>query len=219
MFEPDFVFIGFCMNDPLEPFVVGKNFGGVERDYHGITQVSSTLISYLLNETGYGRLGQKFQLRHESLLRERFKEIGWVEDIAPCSVDDPKFSENWKMVLSYLDKIYKTAKNEKIGVVLLIFPHTFQLTNDTLKEPQRILIRHAKEKKVDVIDFTTVFERLIFDKRVTELLRKNGFSYDEIHKLYEKRIRKYFLDQDHYTVEGHYIVASQIYLYLSSYFT
>ncbi len=58
VFEPNFVTIGFCMNDLVEPFVVDRRFGGVRVDYHGITQASSVLTSYLLNETGYGRLVQ-----------------------------------------------------------------------------------------------------------------------------------------------------------------
>lgn len=45
-----------------------------------------------------------------------------------------------------------------------------------------------------------------------KLLAENGFSSDEIDGTY-------FLDGDHYSVEGHRIVASQLYNYLSSYYS
>ncbi len=63
-----------------------------------------------------------------------------------------------------MQKSYDVAKDKKIKFVLLILPNTFQLMNDNLKEPQRILVNHAKQAGVDVIDFTTVFEKLIFEK-------------------------------------------------------
>jgi len=219
VFKPDFIAIGFCMNDLTEPFVVDKRFGGVGSDYHGITQVSSLFVSYILNETGYGRLIQKFQSLNKSVEMEGRFEAYSIKKVAQSSVDDPKFSENWKSVLFYLDKIYDTARNQDTKIVLLIFPHTFQLMNDGLQEPQRILINHAKSKNIDVIDFTNVFEKLIFNEGIVKLPAENGFSSDEIHGLYQERISTYFLDEDHYTVEGHRIVASQLYTYLSSYYS
>lgn len=119
----------------------------------------------------------------------------------------------------YLDKIYDTARNQDIKIVLLIFPSTFQLLNDGLQEPQRILINHAKSRNIDVIDFTNVFKKLIFNEGIVKLLAENGFSSDEIDGLYRERISTYFLDGDHYSVEGHRIVASQLYNYLSSYYS
>ncbi len=91
--------------------------------------------------------------------------------------------------------------------------------NDDLQEPQRILINHAKSKNIDVIDFTNVFEKLIFNEGIVKLPAENGFSSDGIHGLHRERIRPYFLDEEHYTVEGHRIVASQLYTYLSSYYS
>jgi hypothetical protein len=75
VFKPDFVAIGFCMNDLTEPFVVNKDFGGVGIDYHGITQKKSLVMSYLLNETGYGRFIQEMKKRGRSVERERRHEM------------------------------------------------------------------------------------------------------------------------------------------------
>jgi len=170
VFEPDFVTIGFCMNDLVEPFVVDDRFGGVGVDYHGITQASSVLTSYLLNETGYGRLVQDLRNRHKSVERAKRWEMFSVKEISQTSFGDSKFFENWRIVLSDLDRLYATAKERNIRIVLLIFPYTFQLANAKFQEPQRILSQHVKSRDVDVIDFTEVFGNLIFDEGVVQLL-------------------------------------------------
>jgi lysophospholipase L1-like esterase len=218
VFEPDFVTIGFCMNDLVEPFVVDNRFGGVGVDYHGITQASSVLTSYLLNETGYGRLVQDLRNRRKSVELAKRWEMFSVKEISRTSVGDSKFSENWRIVLSDLDRLYAAAKERNIRIVLLIFPYTFQLENVKFQEPQRILSQHAKSRDVDVIDFTEVFEKLIFDETIVHLLSEKGFSEKDIGALYGDRIQRYFLDSDHYTVEGHKVVASILYDYVSRHY-
>ena len=215
VFEPDFAAVGFCMNDLAEPFVVDTRFGGVGVDYHGITQASSILTSYLLNETGYGRLVQYARTRHKSVELEKKWEMFSVKKISRAPAGDTEFSENWRIVLADLDRLYEAAKKRKIPIVLLIFPYTFQLTNGTFQEPQRILRAHAESRDVDVIDFTEVFGTLIFDADVVTLLRQRGFAEKEILALYRERVQRYFLDDDHYTVEGHKVVAARLYDYLS----
>ncbi len=216
-FNPDFIAIGFCMNDLTEPYVIDKNFGGVGLDYHGVAQSSFAFASYLLNETGYGRCLQRIRRLFLSVETEIRSEIQSLRKIARSSVDNPAFTENWKSVLFNIDKIYEIAKNNNVRVVLLIFPDTYQLMNYEFQEPQRILISHAKSKNIDVIDFTDVFGKVIFHENVVKLLTDSGYSFDEIHALYnEARIPKYFLDQSHLTVEGHKVVSSQLYAYLLS---
>ncbi len=218
-FEPDFVTIGFCMNDLVEPFVVDNRFGGVGVDYHGITQASSVLTSYLLNETGYGRLVQDLRNRHKSVELAKRWEMFSVKEISQASVGDSKFSENWRIVLSDLDRLYAAAKERNIRIVFLIFPYTFQLENVKYQEPQRILSQHAKSRDVDVIDFTEVFGKIIFDEGVVQLLTQKGFSEKDIRALYGDKIQRYFLDSDHFTVEGHKVVASILYDYVSRHYS
>lgn len=219
VFEPDFVAIGFCMNDLAEPFVADDRFGGIGVDYHGITQASSVWTSYLLNETGYGRLVQDLRTRQKSVELAKRWEMFSVKEITQTSFADAKFSENWRIVLADLDKIYALAKERNIRIVLLIFPYTFQFTNAKFQEPQRILIQHAKSRDVDVIDFTEVFGKLIFDEHIVQLLMQNGFSERDIRALYDDKIQRYFLDSDHFTVEGHKIVASILYDYVSRHYS
>jgi lysophospholipase L1-like esterase len=118
-----------------------------------------------------------------------------------------------------LDRLYAAAKERNIRIVLLIFPYTFQLANAKFQEPQRILSQHAKSRDVDVIDFTEVFGKLIFDEGVVQLLTHKGFSEKDIRALYGDKIQRYFLDSDHFTVEGHKVVASILYDYVSRHYS
>jgi len=219
VFEPDFVAIGFCMNDLSEPFVVDKRYGGVGLDFHGVAQTSSILTSYLWNETGYGRLLQYVRTRNQSVEVGKMWERLSVKKISQTPVDDPAFSENWRIVLSDLDKVYALAQERRIPIVLLIFPFTFQFVDEAYRVPQRVLTAHARSRGVEVIDFTDVFGPLIFDADVLSLLRKKGFSEKEILALYRQNLAKYFLDEDHYTVEGHKVVAAKLADYLAHHFS
>ena len=207
------------MNDLSEPFVLDKRFGGVGSDYHGIAQASSHIISYVLNETGYGRWLQNQQKRGKSLEVERRWEAFSIGKIAQSRRDDPQFALNWETTFAHLDKIYNAAKDKNIRLVLMIFPHTYQFMNDRMKEHQRQLIEHAESKNIDVIDFTQVFEDRIFDEHIESQLYENGFSLKDMRRMYNPIIRKYFLDSDHYTVEGHRVVASHLYSYISENFS
>ncbi len=89
IFQPDFVAVGFCMNDVQEPFMINRNFGGVGIDYHGVTQVFNYYLSYLLNETGYGRLVQAFRIRPERAEWSRVQEIQDVKYMVSHTRDDP----------------------------------------------------------------------------------------------------------------------------------
>ncbi len=199
-FKPDFVIVQFCLNDLGEPFVVNKQFGGVGSDYHGVAQESSRLLSYLLNETGYGRLVQKIQDKSGSLEIEKKWEVYNVKDIATTPRNDPKFAENWNITLSYLDKTYELARQNDIKLVLLVSPYTFQLFDESSKEPQRTLINHGAARNVDVIDLIPVFEKLVSDENAANR---------------EKPIKRYFLDENHFTPEGHRVVASELHKFIS----
>lgn len=218
IFEPQFIAVGFCMNDVTEPFVVNRDFGGVGVDYHEVMQTANFLASYLLNETGYGRLLQKWRSGSKSREVEKMWSMHSVKYMASHPQNDPKTAMPWRVTLSYLEKIYEVAKGTNIHVVLLIFPETFQLMDDNFKIPQQILIAHAKQAGVNVIDFTPIFEEIIFDKPVVRFLREHNYSYGEIRELQKHRIARYFLDEDHYTVEGHRIIASILYEYLHTHF-
>lgn len=213
-FDPDFIAAQFCLNDLTEPLVVDTRYGGVGVDYHGVAQAPSRLFSYLLNETGYGRLVQNIRDRGKSVELEQRWELFNTEKAALATVDDPAFAQGWELTLSSFGNIYDLAAENDIPVLLLICPHTFQLVGDRYRNPQRILTAHARSKNVDVIDMTPVFEELIFDENLAPLVEA-GTPFEELEKLYGDNMRKYIFDHVHYTSEGHGVVAAELYEYMS----
>ncbi len=101
-FDPDFVALGFCLNDVVEPFVVNEEYGGVGLDYHGVSQTPSPLIGWLSNETGVGRLLQSLTLRSKSVEKEKRAEIYNVQRMAQSSASDPALQEAWRITLASL---------------------------------------------------------------------------------------------------------------------
>ncbi|MBU1717220.1 MAG: hypothetical protein KKG70_16600 [Proteobacteria bacterium] len=193
-FKPDLVAIGFCMNDVQEPLMINREFGGAGIDYHGVTQAYNLVLAYLLNETGYGRLLQKLRERPEQADWCRGQEIKDVKAMVAKPWDNIDSTKGWDLVLKSLTEIYQIADQNRLKVVLLIFPHTFQLMHPEMQYPQQKLTEHAIQHKIDFIDFTTYFE---------ELTAGN-----------EQLVKRYFLDLDHYTPEGHRLVATRINRYL-----
>jgi lysophospholipase L1-like esterase len=192
-FSPDFIAIGFCMNDVTEPYIVNRSYGGSGLDYHRILQVSHPWIDYLVNETGFGRLSiyirMKIKKKFPSADELKRKEIYNVRKMAKSSRTDPVYIEAWKHVLSDLSEIYELANNENIPVLLIIFPYTFQLGHKELQIPQKILRQHADLHGVSYLDMTQVVEGLVAD----------GVPLDSL-----------FLDGDHYTVKGHSVIAHSL---------
>jgi lysophospholipase L1-like esterase len=198
-FSPDFIVVGFCMNDVTEPFLVNTAYGGSGLDYHGILQISQPWVSYLVNETGVGRFAiyirSRITKKIASVEREARKEKYNVRKMAEFSRTDPVYIEAWKQVLSDLSEMYDVASKENIPMVLIIFPFTFQLGDEKLQEPQRILKQHAAQHRVPYLDMTEVVEKLTND----------GVPLDDL-----------FLDSDHYTVKGHGVVTSMLLQHLKS---
>lgn len=185
-FEPDIVTIGFCLNDVTEPFAVNKNFGGVGLDYHKVTQAPNKYLSFLLNETGFGRLIQEIRIKTTDANQEKLNEVFDVEKMLK-NEDDKRYHDQWNFVLNELTKIYSFCKRKNLPVILLIFPFTFQFNNPDLVWAQEMLIEHANSNQINYIDFLKVFE---------EKLGANPES-----------MGIYFLDQDHLTPDGHKLVA------------
>jgi len=214
-FHPDLVVVGFCMNDVVEPFVVNRKFGGTGFDYHEVVQIQNPLISFLFNETGYGRLLQRMRSKALSRETEVKKEIFNVRTLAAHSGDDPKLREAWRIVWNDLDRIYALARENKIRPLLLIFPYTFQLFDPDLQAPQEMLKANATESGVDFIDLTKVFSDRI-RKEVEEYSRNEKPTRPLRADLPPAKhfTEMYFLDSNHLTAEGHRVVAQQIFDYL-----
>lgn len=215
--SPDFVTVGFCMNDVTEPFVVNTEYGGTGLDYHGVTQTPNPVSGFLANETGFGRLLQKFSSAGKSLDAAKRLEIFNTRTMALESRTNPEFQEGWKIVLAEMTKLYDVAKANELPVVLLIFPYTYQLNDPATRIPQQILSEHAAEHGVDVIDFTPIFAEAVFQETdVVKLLEQQGKGPEEIAKFFAWRMGEYFFDEDHFREPGHALVATRLYQWLET---
>jgi lysophospholipase L1-like esterase len=188
-FEPDIVTIGFCLNDVTEPFVVNKELGGIGLDYHRVTQAPNKFLSFFLNETGFGRLIQEIRIRKLDAKQIKVAELSDVNKMI-SNRDDSTYKLQWDFTLKKLNEIYLICKKNNIPVVLLIFPFTFQINNPDKQWPQELLIQNANQNNVDYINFLKVFESKITN--------------------YKTSINKYFLDEDHFTPDGHREVGNEI---------
>lgn len=214
-FAPDIVFIGFCMNDVTEPFVVDTEYGGTGLDYHGVSQTPNPFVGWLSNETGLGRFMQGLAARGKSREAEARLEIYNVLAMAQGSRTDPRMLEAWRILLQQLGDVYALGREKGIPVVLVIFPYTFQLLEPSVREPHAILREHAAEHGIDVVDTTEPLARAVIDDpELLEYLRSKGRSPEEVYAYHEHRMKKYFFDHDHFTTEGHAVVAAAIHEYL-----
>lgn len=210
-FEPDFVAVGFCLNDVTEPLIVNRDLGGVGIDYHGVFQARSALFGWFANETGFGRLVQQIAARRERVEHERLQELHDVRRMAEDTSRGPGVSEAWARTLRELERIYAEARQRDVEVVLMIFPFTFQLRDESLRAPQQLLREHARTQGVDTIDLTQPFARLVYsDPEVVAALTTAGYGEAEIERFYRWKVERYFFDQDHLTAEGHRVTAEAL---------
>lgn len=214
-FSPDFIVVGFCLNDVTEPFVVDEDLGGTGLDYHGVKQAPNRISGWLANETGLGRLSQKLAERGKTLDAEKRLELYNVREMSAKSRTDPRYQEAWKIALGDLERIYAVAEREGVPVALAIFPFTFQLADDRLRAPQEILSEHAGAHGVDVIDMTEPLAKAVFDDpELVTYLRGRGYSAEAITELHATKIAKYFFDLDHFTAEGNAVVAAELHRWM-----
>ena len=96
-FKPDFIAIGFCMNDIAHPIVIDKKIGGIGR-FSEMSQFSNPLLAFFHNETGYGRLWWYIQknsmIKKELVLHEMYD----VKKSTATSETDPLFKLGWDQV-------------------------------------------------------------------------------------------------------------------------
>lgn len=189
IFKPDIVTLGFCLNDVTEPFAVDKRLGGTGLDYHNVTQAPNRFLSYLLNETGYGRLIQKVRIKYLDATDEKLVEIYDVKKMLK-NPNAPNYRKQWNLILNELQNFYSLCKTKNIPIILIIFPFTFQFEDNSMLWAQNKLIMHARQNNVEILDVFTIFNNL--------------------EEIQQKNYKKYFIDFDHLTPEGHYLVAKHL---------
>lgn len=187
--DPDFIVVSFCLNDITEPYVANQAFGGTGLDWHGVRQTRSRFLAFLVNETGFGQLALRLQSRNVRRERLERAEVYNVRSMVEGMNRDSAYIQAWDAALADLAEIYRMAEAVDVPVVLLITPYVFQLLDAESREPQRVLRRHAAEHGATFVDLAEVVDSLVED---------GG------------HIRDIFLDNTHFTIEGHRFVAQTL---------
>ncbi len=210
-FDPDFITIGFTLNDVTEPFIVDRRLGGTGFDYHRVVQTANPVLGRLISDTGFGRILQRERARRTTYDLEKRREEHTVEEMVLSPPDHPKVREGWRMTLENLTAMYTLAKQHDILAVLIIFPYTFQLDRKDLQGPQQLLTEHAQVQGIDVLDLTLAMEHLV--------AQSMGLMTGEARRRDEKTmmntiLRRWYLDQNHLKNEGNEAAALTLLGYL-----
>ncbi len=218
VFDPDFIVIGFAVNDVTRPFHGSDRSTTAPhlmiRNLAGIVH-ASPLWRYALNETGFGRL---VQMRRQDVFRRAGQS--WtleVHQLSRADRDDPDFRNGWNIVLADLEQMYALARQRGIPIVLVIFPETHQLYGAGRQQPQRILTEHARVQGVDCLDLAGHVEKWLQWDLNTLVARAGRPQPDRslYGSLYQLLANFYFMDPLHLTPEGHERVAAVLAHYLA----
>ena len=216
-FQPDYVVLGFCLNDVTEPFVVDASLGGTGLDYHGVRQTPSRLMGWLANDTGVGRLSQKLAERGRTKDEEKRLELYTVRAMIEGSRTEPRYVEAWKITLGQLEQLYAEAAEHDLPLLVVVFPFTFQLADESLRAPQEILAEHAAARGVDLVDMAPVFAKAVLDDpALVAFMRERGDDAETISRRFAPEMGEYFFDEDHFTAKGNALVARAIHQWLAA---
>jgi lysophospholipase L1-like esterase len=221
-FAPDFIAIGFCLNDVTVPFVLpdGQSVTAPNMDLVRVagSATGPWFLRFLLNETGYGQCIQKLR---QWLYAQQSGPDPWHEDlkeVARSRREDPRVSAGWDLVLKDLESVYRLAAQAEIPVTLIIFPTVSQLFTPQAKEPQRILGRHAQAHGVTAIDMATELESWLERRMETAIsaVYSSAILPAVLREVVNLLAFEYFIDGMHLTPKGHRVTAAALLRHLDA---
>lgn len=226
-FQPDVVMIQYTLNDVTEPYLVEKRHGGEGKDYHGVEDMpyydyflSQNSAFYLFLKDMISRV--KFRsLTKEDLQKKALeREVFQVLDNLVVYHDHPEIKKAWNEYFTWLQKMSERCHQQKIPCILLISPYSFQLELDeSFAYPQMILKKFSAEHGIFVVDLLALLQQDFKARMLKKYSLSETSSYKELVAEVKRRgeddVNKfwyaYFIDADHYTIEGHRYVANILY--------
>ncbi len=202
-YKPDLVTVGFVLNDVTEQFKLTrfgghdigfqlsetKNYGDASRFSFYYMLVRMPIYLFLEREFLKIRFGKNIKEGAKKLEELRVKDLVFKHD-------DKTVQQAWKKTLSDLQKINDFCSDNKIELLLLIFPYTFQFDQpDSMAYPQLIMKDFCNRNAIHYIDFLKIFS-------------------DEMQRTGRKR-EYYFMDFDHPTIDGNILISSSIYHHIN----
>jgi hypothetical protein len=216
--QPDAVVLQFTLNDLTEPFSFQKRLGGSGIDYHQVAD--TTFWHFYLSQRSalylfFNDLSK--QLRFGTKNDTDIQQLATTSEVIRDTefVDQPESSEQevyWKEYFLWFDKFADHCSKTNTPCTLVLSPYTFQLSRaHDDAHPQRRLAAYAQSKGMITIDLIPVFQQIIQQELTTKYELDPTTPIESLYKLhredFEEIIRHYFLDHDHYTPQGHAVVA------------
>jgi len=197
-FKPDIVIIQFTLNDIVRPSMAYRMYGEGMGGCSGVAGLNSKVLiradDYLDNHSAFYSSLKSLLIRFKIIERYMIQETDISEDLV-YRRNDPEISKAWSECLFWAQKKVDLCKEKGIPCILLISPYKFQLDlSYDQAYPQKELREFAAKNKIECVD-------LLYN------LKKTARKVSE----------SYFLDQNHYSSQGHAFIATLIYPLIEKY--
>jgi lysophospholipase L1-like esterase len=188
-YHPDLVVVGFVLNDVTEKLELAR-FGGWSEGPQLARTVSGSLERVLkrssLLQFG-GRLLARMRFGADVRSGALKKELLDVESLA-SHPDRPDVQRAWQGALADLGDIFSFCRDERVSVIVVVFPYTFQFADPVaLRAPQEMVMRLARDEKVPALDLLPA---------LAERMKETGQGPGD-----------YFLDINHLSPQGSKVVS------------
>lgn len=222
VFEPDIVIIQFVLNDLVEPYKVFRRYGGKGIDYHNVSDIpywhyflSERSAFYLFLYDLFAKV--KFSTMRKDVLKDKAMrreiELSWT-----AAADEPaneKAREAWEECFKWMQRAVDICKRRDIACILLISPVRFQFLDDSRTYAQKALKKFASKNGIECIDLLPLLRGEARRQIISAYSLKGETQFNELAATQGKDIKgfwsRYFLDYDHYTSDGHALVADILY--------
>jgi lysophospholipase L1-like esterase len=193
-YKPDLVVLGFVLNDVTEMFHLVR-FGGAEEGFQ-MRHAASSWLERVLSKSAI--VYEVQNVTREIKAKRRLGEDLRLGAIKQQSLDVETLMRHpdqanvktaWDFALADLQKIADQCKQLNIPFVVVALPFEVQLHDAMgLGTPQRVLFNYTQARNIEMIDLLPALSAAVCGAENVAP----------------------FLDEDHFSLEGHRIVAEQL---------
>jgi lysophospholipase L1-like esterase len=193
-YQPDLVVLGFVLNDVTEMFHLVK-FGGAEEGFQ-MRHAASSWIGRVLSKSAivYEVQNVTREIKAKRSLGQDLR-LGAIKqqslDVETLMrhPDQANVKTAWDFALADVQKVADQCRQLKIPLVVVAFPFEVQLHDAmNLGTPQRVLFNYTQARNIEMIDLLPPLSAAVCGQ-------------DNVAP---------FLDEDHFSLEGHRMVAEQL---------
>jgi len=216
VFNPDVIILQFLLNDVIEPYHVFRRFGGKGIDYHGVRDIP--YFDYLLSQNSAFYLFLKEMmanirssgLDNDELAREAADREIYSSKNALLHPEIPEIAAAWEECRKWLNKIIELCRKRETDLIVICTPMRFQFKLDG--DDYHFKAAEICEKQnVEYIDFFPLFKK----RMLQEYYNAQNQAPVTAEMLMKEIYPRYFIDHDHFTIEGHQFAGKVLYELIS----